>query len=153
MVDCCFLRLFSFPRFSFSPAVRVSFSPSLLLIFHHGRLACFSPSAFFPSSDGSPFSVMESFSRYWSYLDARRFGMMRIVGDQQSIYDRNFGKYCDTTVGARIKRWGDGGGRRASPSRCTHASMDSSFLQCYEEVDYKRWLSSFVAAHRTAEGD
>lgn len=110
-----------------------------------------SSSASISLRDGSPYSVMEYISRYSNYLDACLFAVMRIVADQPLIYDHRFNKYRDTAVGAWIKRWRNCDGRGASLSQCPHASTDSPFVWCYEEVDYERRLSAIVAAHHTSE--
>lgn len=69
------------------------------------------------------------------------------------IYDLRSHKYRSSSCGVWIKRLLHCGGRGASLSRWRHASTDSCFVRCNEEVNYNRWLGPIISAHRTAEGE
>lgn len=53
-----------------------------------------SPAASSWSRFGSLYSVMEHIAKYGWYWNARNFVAMQMAGDQPSIYDLRFKKYC-----------------------------------------------------------
>lgn len=72
---------------------------------------------------------------------------MRMAGNQGSIHDLRFNKYCDTTLSTWIRLWCHYTERGASTLPCVHESTDSSFVRCYEQVDYERQLGWVIEGH------
>lgn len=91
---------------------------------------------------------MEHISKYWLYWGARRFGLIWIASDQPSMYDHRFTKYRNTAVGAQTRRWRHFGGIGSIILRFMHWSVDSPFVPCSDDVDYKRRFGSIVEGHR-----
>lgn len=95
-------------------------------------------SASFCWRNRSRYSSMHYIFAYGHYLNACRFGAIRIAGDQLSINDLRFYKYRQITARACTNLWCRCAGKRASSSQWTQATIDSSFVQCYKEVNYER---------------
>lgn len=146
LLPVCFLLLcFSFSRFLLLLVPPLSPFPRFVDTVVMNGLPASSTFASFSLCDGSPYSFMECDSQYGRYLDAHRFGAMRVVGDQPSIYDLRFDKYRDTAVVAWIKSRSLCEGRGAGLLECVHESKNVSFVWCYEEVNCERPLVPIVA--------
>lgn len=76
---------------------------------------------------------------------------MPFVGDQPSIYECLFDKYCDTATGACINP----GVTVAANEKVRHGALINRrirfFVWGYKELHYERRLSPSIAAYRAAE--
>lgn len=93
-----------------------------------------------------PILENDFFCEYGTSLHLQRSSAMQMYGNSGCVWDVSFQCSRYTAVGGCKNRWWHWGGSGSSICHCVLPGVDTPYVHCFEEVEYKTVLQELFAA-------